>query len=116
LASEVPELMKMLFKYRDELIKHPSFHPLIIACRILSAFLHIHPFIDGNGRLGHLMMALYLIRHNYPPIILQGVSRLEYSLALFSLQTKKEPAPLYRMIIENSFNTLMDNQRYGILY
>jgi Fic family protein len=44
--------MERFIQFRNECIKNTNFHPLLTACRILSAFLHVHPFIDGNGRVG----------------------------------------------------------------
>ncbi|PKY54271.1 hypothetical protein RhiirA4_472980 [Rhizophagus irregularis] len=46
---EVPALTEKFIQFRNEFTKNPSgIHHLIIACRILSAFLHIHPFINDN--------------------------------------------------------------------
>src|SRR3990170_2089049 len=103
--------MERFIQFRNECTKNPNVHHLIIACRILSAFLHIHPFIDGNGRLGRSIMVLYLIRNGYPPVVFQEIQRLEYALALFQSQAMKEPASLYSMILENVFNILMNNQK-----
>ncbi|CAB4389360.1 unnamed protein product [Rhizophagus irregularis] len=108
---EVPALTEKFIQFRNECTKNPGVHHLIIACRILSAFLHIHPFINDNGRLGRSIMALYFIRNGYPPVVFQKILRLEYALALFQSQTMKEPAPLYSMILENVFNILMNNQK-----
>jgi len=110
-ASEIPALMERFIQFRNECTKNSSFHCLIIACRILSVFLHIHPFVDGNGRLGRSIMALYLIRNGYPPIIFQTIPRFEYASALYQSQAMKDPAPLYSMVLENVFNILMSNQK-----
>jgi len=49
----------------------------------MTAFLHhrfvaIHPFTDGNGRVARLLGNLYLLRHGYPPIVLEQKNRQEY--------------------------------------
>jgi Fic family protein len=45
-------------------------------------FVAIHPFLDGNGRVARLLMNLYLIRHGYPPVIVQKEDRQLYYDAL----------------------------------
>lgn len=43
-------------------------HPIILASYFHSAFETIHPFVDGNGRVGRLLMNLILSNHKYPMI------------------------------------------------
>ncbi len=47
-----------------------------------AAFERIHPFIDGNGRVGRLLMNLLLVRLGYPPAIIQKRFRDRYLDAL----------------------------------
>ena len=45
-------------------------------------FEQIHPFLDGNGRTGRLVLNLILVRHGYPPAIIYKRDRARYLRAL----------------------------------
>lgn len=47
-----------------------------------AAFERIHPFRDGNGRVGRLIINLLLVRHGAPPAILYKRDRAKYLRAL----------------------------------
>ncbi|MCK5588907.1 MAG: Fic family protein [Candidatus Pacebacteria bacterium] len=81
-------LDELLEKYQDSdehvLNKVSEFHLL---------FEKIHPFIDGNGRIGRILINLMLLQNGFPPIIIKD-SEKQYYYASFRLydQDKKQEA------------------------
>lgn len=58
LASVVPELMHNLINW----VRESDAHPLITSCVFHYEFEFIHPFSDGNGRMGRMWQTLLLSR------------------------------------------------------
>jgi hypothetical protein len=60
-------------------------------------FERVHPFLDGNGRAGRLVMNLLLVRFGYPPAIVYTRDRTRYLKALRRADSA-DPGPLGEMI------------------
>lgn len=55
-----------------------TMHPIERIARFHLEFEGIHPFIDGNGRTGRLILNLELIRNGYPAINIKFTDRKRY--------------------------------------
>ena len=60
----------------------------------------IHPFIDGNGRTGRLLMNLDLIRNGYPPINVKFTDRKRYYDAFDAYYKEDDAIPMIELIAE----------------
>lgn len=55
-----------------------KYHPVVIAGIAHYNFVRIHPFQDGNGRCGRLLMNFLLMREHYYPGIIEVEKRRDY--------------------------------------
>ncbi|MCR4336139.1 MAG: Fic family protein [archaeon] len=62
-------------------------HSFVLAVLFHHKFEKIHPFFDGNGRTGRMLMNFILLKSNYPPLIIQNKHRFEYLDALNTADT-----------------------------
>jgi len=84
LPNQVAKAMEELVLHTNELLTNTDIldqdrHPLTIATYFHQQFLNsIHPFADGNGRIGRIFTNLILLKNGYPPIFIKEVNRNEY--------------------------------------
>jgi Fic family protein len=62
--------------------------------RLHATFEHIHPFVDGNGRIGRVINNYALMREGYVPINIAFTNREEYYEAFRAFDTEKRTAPM----------------------
>jgi fido (protein-threonine AMPylation protein) len=77
---EIQPLIEELFGWYQE--NKENMHPLELAGAFHHKFLQIHPFIDGNGRVGRELMNYILKKNGFPPIVIPADKRLEYYKAM----------------------------------
>lgn len=82
--------------------------PAILRSIILHAWLvHIHPFIDGNGRTARAITNLELIRAGYPPIIIKKKGRDRYIEALSESDSGGDIRAFFELLIERIEGSLI---------
>ena len=82
----VPDLMKALVANINEGAKDVVRH----IASIHAEFEAIHPFGDGNGRIGRLLMHAMALRENLPPAVILQENRRLYITYLNSAQAKDD--------------------------
>lgn len=72
-------------------------HPIEALADLHASFERIHPFLDGNGRAGRLVLNLMLLRLGYAPAIIRKRERSRY-LRLLGIVDRGNPGPLGEFI------------------
>lgn len=79
--EEVPALLDAWqSEYHDRDLRGAD--PLDLAAWMHWRFEAIHPFQDGNGRVGRLLLSFHLLKHNWPPLHVTPADRLVYLAGL----------------------------------
>lgn len=78
--QELRELLKEFFAWYSMSLN--NMHPIELAARAHYQFEKIHPFGDGNGRVGRLIIAHTLKNAGYPLLIIEYKKRKHYYHAL----------------------------------
>jgi Fic family protein len=103
-VSKLNELLNDLIKWYDKNKK--EFKPLILAAIIHNQFEHIHPFQDGNGRVGRLLLNFILLINKYPPINILLHNRREYYETLQEYSKENNLKPTIKFLIKQYKKTL----------
>ncbi|MBI4383254.1 MAG: Fic family protein [Nitrospinae bacterium] len=113
--EQLPGMMDDLGKWLSKVSSEegsPSESNLVNAIAAHAWFVYIHPFIDGNGRVGRLLMNLLLMRSGFPIAIITKEDRLRYYDALEQSQAS-DLSPLIALVCECVEESLEEYERAG---
>ena len=79
-CQKVPKMLKDLTVWYNH--NQTEYPPLVLAAVVHNQFEMVHPFQDGNGRVGRILLNNILLKHNLPPLNIELRNRREYYAAL----------------------------------
>ncbi len=97
-SSHVIKLLAELINWYNK--NKNKYTPIVLAAVVHNQFENIHPFQDGNGRIGRLMLNNILIKHNLPPVNIELRNRREYYDALLEYEYNRNLRPTIELIIK----------------
>ncbi len=96
--QHVESLLKELITwYSRNKAKYP---PLVLAAVVHNQFENIHPFKDGNGRVGRLLLNNILLKHNLPPLNIELKNRSQYYAALQAYEKDRDIRPTLELFLK----------------
>lgn len=110
--SRINHLLKELISwYERNKTKYPA---LILAAVVHNQFENVHPFRDGNGRVGRILLNNILLKRSLPPININFKNRQEYYNSLKAYELNKDLKPtisLYMKEYQNLKKELGDHKK-----
>jgi len=101
-SAKVAYLLKDTIKwYNKNKNKYPA---ILLAAVVHNQFETIHPFRDGNGRVGRLLLNNILLKHNKPPVNIELKNRKEYYTALREYESNGDIRPTIELILKEYRN------------
>ncbi|MHB1406913.1 MAG: Fic family protein [Desulfitobacteriaceae bacterium] len=95
-----PYLVPMQMEQLVAEFSKTKLHPIESAALFHLKFEGIHPFIDGNGRTGRLLLNLILMQNGYPPINVKFADRKRYYNCFDAYYKDNDPDQMIQMIAE----------------
>jgi Fic family protein len=103
--SDVAEVENDLKGLIDEVNEYQGPELLKAAAYFHAGFEQIHPFADGNGRVGRTLMNYYLMTRNHPPVVIFEEDRKEYFQALESFEKEEKLEPMVEFLVAQLIKT-----------
>jgi Fic family protein len=105
--KSIPHLMKLWFSQFEKIEYIYDFEKCVdVYTNMHISFTAIHPFFDGNGRMGRLVSNIPLLKSGLLPIIIDNTKRQEYIKLLSSYNISAKE------LDQNSTELIEKNQEY----
>jgi Fic family protein len=96
--TDIPKDIRNLLSWYSK--NKNKLHPLVVAAYFHIGFEIVHPFVDGNGRVGRLLMNFILHKNGYPMINIPVERRFEYYDCLQAAQVDGNLRPFIDLLLD----------------
>jgi len=100
--SRINHLLRELIGWYDKNKK--EYPALVLGAVVHNQFENIHPFRDGNGRVGRILLNNILLKHGLPPINIDFTKRAEYYATLKEYELNKDLKPTIKLYMKEYQN------------
>lgn len=100
-AYHMPPEPAVVLEQMEKLVEefdNKKLHPIESTALFHLKFEGVHPFVDGNGRTGRLIMNLFLMQNGYPPIDVKFADRRRYYGAFDSYYREGNAGAMVEMV------------------
>ena len=116
LISRVPQLLSSTQRTMEE----GKIHPIILSARFHGFYEYLHPFRDGNGRIGRLFSNFILHKAGHPIVIITNEKKDEYINALRHIRTERTDEHLisffFQTAIERMQREIDEKKKQNIVF
>ena len=102
LISRVPQLLSSTQRTLEE----GKIHPIILSARFHGFYEYLHPFRDGNGRIGRLFSNFILHKAGHPIVIITNEKKDEYINALRHIRTERTDEHLISFFFQTAIDRM----------
>lgn len=102
IPEDVPEDIKTLCELVEE---NKDADSLKLAAVFQCMFESVHPFADGNGRVGRWLTNYLLVLSNHPPVLFAREDRQQYYDALEAYDRAEEYLPMYEYLKQQTLRS-----------
>jgi len=102
LPEDVPDDIADLL---DEVMEFVDGNILKAAAYFHLRFEYIHPFADGNGRVGRVLLNYFLMTHDHPPVIIYDEDKDKYYKALEAYDKSEDIMPMHDFLRQQTERT-----------
>ncbi|MDR0883812.1 MAG: Fic family protein [Oscillospiraceae bacterium] len=96
--TDLQELLDALADYADR-------DTLKVAAYFHARFEYIHPFADGNGRVGRTLLNYFLMTQGHPPIVIHNEDKAAYYAALEAYDEAEDLVPMHDFLMRQTVKT-----------
>ena len=108
------QLEVLIQTYDESQVSNTNVHPMLVAAWMHLAFSQIHPFQDGNGRVGRALLTWHLVRSELLPVV---ITRKDRDLYINSLERgdKGDLRPLVSLFVQLEKKSLLEALSVDVL-